>query len=155
MITCLACIKFSFSEKATKICTIFLMVLTFTKYVYKVNVKTIRKIAQIFVAFSEKLNFIGLNALQIMRILDSVQLLNFNCFRFKDPMVLNKTLKEVVSLSWKKCVETSPKKSAALSMKKSVMLFLKKFVMTMCLITSLEIKQSRDFKNYIVFVFLN
>ena len=71
--------------------------------------------------------------------------MNFNCFWFKDPMVLNKTLKEVVSLSWKKCVETSQKKSAALSMKKSVMLFPKKFVMTMCLITSQEIKQSRDF----------
>ena len=50
-------LKFSFSEKATKICRIFLMVLTFTKYVYKVNVKTMRKIAQIFVAFSEKQNF--------------------------------------------------------------------------------------------------
>ena len=36
-------IKFSFSEKATKI--------------YLVNVKTIRRMAQIFVAFSEKLNF--------------------------------------------------------------------------------------------------
>ena len=44
-------IKFSFSEKATKICTIVLMVLTIT------YVKTIRKIALIFVAFSEKLNF--------------------------------------------------------------------------------------------------
>ena len=39
-------VKFSFSEKATKICTIYL-----------VNVKTIRRMAQIFVAFSEKLNF--------------------------------------------------------------------------------------------------
>ena len=35
-------------------CTIFLMVLTF---MYLVNVKTMRKIAQIFVASSEKLNF--------------------------------------------------------------------------------------------------
>ena len=47
-------IKFSFSEKATKICAICLMVLTFTKYI---NVKTIRRMVQIFVAFSEKLNF--------------------------------------------------------------------------------------------------
>ena len=39
-------IKFSFSEKATKMCVIYL-----------VNVKTMRTIAQIFVAFSEKLNF--------------------------------------------------------------------------------------------------
>ena len=69
-------------------------------------------------------------------------------------MVLNKTLKEVVSPSWKKCVVTSQKKSAALSMKKSVMLFPKKFVMTMCLITSLEIKQSRDFI-YSLFLFSN
>ena len=47
-------VKFSFSEKATKICVIFLMGLTFT---YLGNVKTMRKIAQIFVAFSKKLNF--------------------------------------------------------------------------------------------------
>ena len=47
-------IKFSFSENATKIWTIFLMVLTFTRYL---NVKTMRTIAQIVVAFSEKLNF--------------------------------------------------------------------------------------------------
>ena len=46
-------VKFSFSKKATKICTIWLMTLTFTK----VNVKTIRQISQILVAFSEKLNF--------------------------------------------------------------------------------------------------
>ena len=46
-------VKFSFSEKATKICTMVLMV--FDDYL--VNVKTIRKIAQIFVAFSEMLNF--------------------------------------------------------------------------------------------------
>ena len=46
-------IKFSFSEKATKICAINLMVFD----TYLVNVKTIRKIAQILVAFSEKLNF--------------------------------------------------------------------------------------------------
>ena len=46
-------VKFSFSEKATKICTMVLMV--FDNYL--VNVKTIRKIAQIFMAFSEKLNF--------------------------------------------------------------------------------------------------
>ena len=43
-------VKFSFSEKGTKICEIFLMVW--------VDVQTLRKIAQIFVAFSEKLNFI-------------------------------------------------------------------------------------------------
>ena len=42
-------IKFSFSEKATKICAIFLKVWTSTQ--------TMRKIAQIFVPFSEKLNF--------------------------------------------------------------------------------------------------
>ena len=46
--------KFSFSEKATKICAIFRMVLTLNKYL---NVKAMRKIAQSFVAFSEKLNF--------------------------------------------------------------------------------------------------
>ena len=40
-------VKFSFSEKAKKICAI----------VYLVNVKTIRRMAQIFVAFSEKLIF--------------------------------------------------------------------------------------------------
>ena len=45
-------LKFSFSEKATKI---FLMVLTFTI----VKVKIMRKIAQILVTFSEKLNFIS------------------------------------------------------------------------------------------------
>ena len=44
-------IKFSFSEKATKMCAIVLMVL---KFAY---VKTMRTIAQIFVAFSDKLNF--------------------------------------------------------------------------------------------------
>ena len=49
-------VKFSFSEKATKICEIVLMVLTFTD-VYKVNFKTISTIAPIFVAFSENLNF--------------------------------------------------------------------------------------------------
>ena len=46
--------KFSISEKATKISAICL------KYgydIYLVDVKTIRQIAQIFVAFSEKLNF--------------------------------------------------------------------------------------------------
>ena len=47
-------VKFSFFEKATKICAIVVMVLKFT---YLVNVKTMRTIAQIFVAFSEKLNF--------------------------------------------------------------------------------------------------
>ena len=46
-------LKFSFSEKATKMCAIVLMVLKFTL----VNVKIMRTIAQIFVAFSEKLNF--------------------------------------------------------------------------------------------------
>ena len=50
-------LKFSFSEKATKICAICLMVLTF---MYLVNVKTMRQIAQIIVAFSEKLNFMYL-----------------------------------------------------------------------------------------------
>ena len=47
-------IKLSFSEKVTKICAILFMVLTFT---YLVNVKSIRRMAEIFVAFSEKLNF--------------------------------------------------------------------------------------------------
>ena len=41
-------LKFSFSEKAN---------LPYGFDVYKVNVKTMRQIAQIFVAFSEKLNF--------------------------------------------------------------------------------------------------
>ena len=45
-------LKFSFSEKATKI---FLMLLRFTI----VKVKIMRKIAQILVTFSEKLNFIS------------------------------------------------------------------------------------------------
>ena len=44
-------LKFSFSEKATKMCAIVLMVLTFT------DVKTMKTIAHIFVAFSEKSNF--------------------------------------------------------------------------------------------------
>ena len=44
-------LKFSFSKKATKICAIFRF------DIYLVNVKTMRKIEQIFVAFSEKLNF--------------------------------------------------------------------------------------------------
>ena len=47
-------IKFSFSEQATKMCAIVLMGLKFT---YLVNVKTIRTIGQIFVAFSENFNF--------------------------------------------------------------------------------------------------
>ena len=42
-------LKFSFSDKATKICVIFLMVLMLTK-------QALRKIAQLFVAFSEKLS---------------------------------------------------------------------------------------------------
>ena len=46
-------VKFSFSEKATKICTILHMVLTFTQETSK------PKLVQIFVAFSEKLNFTG------------------------------------------------------------------------------------------------
>ena len=46
-------IKFSFYEKATKICAIF--VIGFD--VNSVNVKNMRKIAQIFEVFSEKLNF--------------------------------------------------------------------------------------------------
>ena len=45
-------LKFSFSEKATKI---FLMVLTFPIVKFKI----MRKIAQILVTFSEKLNFIS------------------------------------------------------------------------------------------------
>ena len=47
-------VKFTFSEKAKKICAIFLMVFD----TYLVNVKTMRKIAKIFVALSEKMNFI-------------------------------------------------------------------------------------------------
>ena len=46
-------LKFSFSEKATKI----LRNLPHGFDIYLVNVKTMRKIAQIFVAFSEKPNF--------------------------------------------------------------------------------------------------
>ena len=46
-------IKFSFSDKVTKLCAIVPMVLTFNKK----NVKTIRMISQIIVAFSEKVNF--------------------------------------------------------------------------------------------------
>ena len=57
-------VKFSFSEKATTICAIVLMVLTFK---YLVNVKTMRKIVQIFVAFSEKLNFMYLAFSQKVR----------------------------------------------------------------------------------------
>ena len=45
-------LKFSFSEKATKMWP-------YGFEIYLVNVKTIRMIAQIFVAFSEKLNFIA------------------------------------------------------------------------------------------------
>ena len=58
---------FSFSEKATNICSIVLMVWPFTYKnfrnrpygfdIYYVNVKALRTIAQIFVAFSKKLNF--------------------------------------------------------------------------------------------------
>ena len=67
-------VKFSFSEKATNIYVIFLMVLTFKVQlfwedhknvrnrpygfeIYLVYLKTMRTIAQIFVAFAEKLNF--------------------------------------------------------------------------------------------------
>ena len=46
-------LKFSFSEKATK----NLRILPYGFEIYTVNVKTIRQIAKIFVAFSEKLNF--------------------------------------------------------------------------------------------------
>ena len=46
-------LKFSFSEKATK----NLRNLPYGFDIYLVNIKTMRKIAQIFVAFSEKLNF--------------------------------------------------------------------------------------------------
>ena len=45
-------LKLSFSEKATKMCA-------YGFEIYLVNIKTIRTIAQIFVAFSEKLNFNG------------------------------------------------------------------------------------------------
>ena len=50
-------VKFSFYEKATNFFAIFLMVLTFNF----VNVKTMKKIAQIFYGFSEKLNFMNFN----------------------------------------------------------------------------------------------
>ena len=46
-------LKFSFFEKATKMCSIVLTIFKFSL----VNVKTIRTIAHIFVAFPEKLNF--------------------------------------------------------------------------------------------------
>ena len=49
-------VKFSFSKKATKIAYLYLMVLP-SFDIYSVNIKTIKKIVQIFVAFSEKLNF--------------------------------------------------------------------------------------------------
>ena len=51
-------IKFGLSEKHTKFAKIFLMVLS-NRLIYLVNVKTMRKIEQIFVAFSEKLDFNG------------------------------------------------------------------------------------------------
>ena len=51
-------VKFGLSEKHTKFDNIFLMVLT-NQLTYLVNVKTIRMVAHIFVAFSEKLNFIN------------------------------------------------------------------------------------------------
>ena len=68
-------LKFSFSEKATKICAIVHMVLTFIKvwtfweahkiwknlhrdlYIYLINIQTRRKIFSNFVCFSESLNF--------------------------------------------------------------------------------------------------
>ena len=46
-------VKFSFSEKATKICAILLKWFD----IYLVNVKTIRRMAKNVVAFSEKLDF--------------------------------------------------------------------------------------------------
>ena len=46
-------LKFRFSEKATKLCTIFLMDLN----IYLVNVQIMRKGVQIFVVFLEKLKF--------------------------------------------------------------------------------------------------
>ena len=58
-------LKFSFSEKATKMCAIDLMVLKFTQVV---DVKTIMTIVNIFVAFSEKLNFKSSNWLRVNRI---------------------------------------------------------------------------------------
>ena len=60
--------KFSFSEEARLICTIFLMVLMFTKFV---NVKTIRTIVQIFVA-SEKLNFDKIKLILYPRVRNSI-----------------------------------------------------------------------------------
>ena len=47
-------VKFSFSEKATKICAMYP---PYGFDIYLVNVKSIRRMAQIFVAFSENLNF--------------------------------------------------------------------------------------------------
>ena len=49
-------IKFGLSEKHTKFDNIFLMVLT-NQLIYLVNVKTIRKILSIFVAFLESMDF--------------------------------------------------------------------------------------------------
>ena len=50
---CIAILKFSLSEKAHK----NLRNLPYGFDIYLVNLKTIRQIGQIFVAFSEKLNF--------------------------------------------------------------------------------------------------
>ena len=58
-------VKFSFSEKATIICAIaswfwrLLRNLSHGFDFYLVNIKTMRKFAQIFMAFSTKLNFTG------------------------------------------------------------------------------------------------
>ena len=73
------CLKFNFSEKATKMCAIVLTVLKFTQFSQvpnkqvgliiwqlRVNVKTIRMIANICVAFSEKLNINVLKGFMIV-----------------------------------------------------------------------------------------
>ena len=49
-------LKFIYSEKATKFCKIFTLILS-----YVVSVKSMMKISQNFVAFSECMNFIEIN----------------------------------------------------------------------------------------------
>ena len=66
-------LKFSFSKKATKICVIFLIGFD----VYKVKVKTMKKITQFFVVFSEKLNFTVLKSLRNKKDLNDVTAAQF------------------------------------------------------------------------------
>ena len=56
-------LKFIYSEKATKFCEIFTLILS-----YVVPVKSKVKISQIFVAFSEYMNFKFMLASSILRV---------------------------------------------------------------------------------------